>query len=84
MNSLYKILKQIRYSFKLKLLDSIKIYLVFYADRLQNDSDNPLLGQSNPNQPMLQVNSQDEYEIQEILAVKQTQGKLSYKIKWKR
>ena len=57
MDSLYEILEQIRHSFKLKLLDSIKVYLVFHADCLQKDLDNLLLGQSNPNQPVLQVNS---------------------------
>ena len=81
MNSLYKILEQIRYSFKLKLPDSIKVHLVFYVDYLQKDPDNLLLGQSNPNQPMLQMNGQDEYEVQEVLVVKLTQGKLSYKVK---
>ena len=72
MDGLYKILEQIRHSFKLKLLDLIKVYPVFYADRLQKDPDNLLLRQSNPNQPMLQVNGQDEYEVQEVLVVKLT------------
>jgi hypothetical protein len=31
----------------------------------------------------LQTDGHDKYEVQEVLAVKLTRGKLSYKIKWK-
>jgi hypothetical protein len=36
-------LEQNRHSFKLKLPESIKVYLVFYTKKLQKDSKNPLL-----------------------------------------
>jgi hypothetical protein len=42
MDGPYKILKQIGYSFKLKLLESIKVYPVFYAEKLRKDPKNPL------------------------------------------
>jgi len=42
MDSLYKILEQIGYSFKLKLLELIKVHLVFYAKKLCKDPRNPL------------------------------------------
>ena len=44
MEGLYEILKQISYLFKLKLLESIKVHLVFYAEKLCKDPGNPLLG----------------------------------------
>ena len=44
MDRLYKILEKIKHSFKLKLLELIKVYLVFYAKKLRNDPRNPLLG----------------------------------------
>src|SRR6266536_63615 len=83
MDGPYEILEQISHSFRLRLPESIKVHPVFHADRLRKDPDNPLEGQSNPDPPPLQVNDQEEYEVQEILAVKQTRGKLRYKIKWK-
>jgi len=43
MDSLYKILEQIGHSFKLKLPESIKVHLVFYAKKLYKDPRNPLL-----------------------------------------
>ena len=44
MEGLYEILKQISYLFKLKLLESIKVYLIFYAEKLRKDLGNPLPG----------------------------------------
>ena len=42
-DGLYEVLEQIGYSFKLKLLKSIKVHLVFYAKKLCKDLKNPLL-----------------------------------------
>jgi hypothetical protein len=42
MDGLYKVLEQIGHSFKLKLLESIKVHLVFYAKKLRKDLGNPL------------------------------------------
>ena len=42
MKSLYEILKQVRHSFKLKLLESMKIHLVFHIEKLQKDLGNLL------------------------------------------
>jgi hypothetical protein len=80
MNRLYKIIEQVRHSFKLKLLDSIKVYLVFYTKKLRKDLGNPLPGQSNLETLPLWVNDAKEYEVQEVLAVKLAQGKLKYRI----
>jgi hypothetical protein len=61
-------------------LESIKVGLVFYAKKLRKALENPLLGQSNPKTPPLQVNDTEEYKVQEVLAVKIEQGKLKYRI----
>jgi hypothetical protein len=42
-DSLFEVLEQIKYSFKLKLLELIKVHLVFYAKKLCKDPRNPLL-----------------------------------------
>ena len=44
MEGLYEILEQIGHLFKLKLLESIKVHLVFYAEKLRKDLGNLLLG----------------------------------------
>jgi len=44
MEGLYEILEQIGHSFKLKLLESIKVHPVFYAEKLRKDLGNPLPG----------------------------------------
>jgi hypothetical protein len=79
----FEILEQIGHSFRLKLPESIKVHPVFHTDRLRKDPGDPLLGQENPELPAAVVNRQEEYEVQEILAVKLVRGKLRYKIKWK-
>jgi hypothetical protein len=43
MDSLYKILEQIKHSFKLKLPESIKMHLIFYTKKLCKDPKNLLL-----------------------------------------
>jgi len=43
----------------------------------------PLPGQINPPLLPIQVNSEDEWEIKEILTCKLTKGILKYRIKWK-
>jgi hypothetical protein len=84
MDGLYEVLEQIGHSFKLKLLESIKVYPVFYVEKLRKDFRNPLLGQTNPEPPLLEIEDDEiEYEVQEVLAVKLIRGKLKYRVKWK-
>ena len=44
MEGLYEILEQIGHSFKLKLLESIKVHLVFHAEKLRKDPGDLLPG----------------------------------------
>ena len=49
----YKILEKVKYSFKVKLLELIKIHPIFSLDRLQKATDNPLPRQyNNPPPPI--------------------------------
>ena len=76
-------MKQIGHSFKLRLPNSMKVHPVFHAEKLRRAPEDPLLGQRNPEPPPLQVNNQDEYEVEQVLAVKLVRGKLKYRVKWK-
>ena len=80
----YKILEQIGHSFKLELPESMKVHPVFHAEKLRKDPGNPLPGQANPEPPPLELsNSDTEYEVEKILAVKLIHTKLRYRIQWK-
>ena len=79
----FEILEQVGHSFRLKLPDSMKIHPVFHAEKLRKAPENPLPGQSNPEPPPTQVDDQDEYEVQDVLAVRLVRNKLRYQIKWK-
>jgi hypothetical protein len=80
----YEILEQVGHSFRLKLPESMKIHPVFHAEKLRKDAGDPLPGQANPEPPPLELDDGElEYEVQEVLAVKLTRGKLKYKIHWK-
>ena len=79
----YKILKKIGNLYKVKLLNSVKVYPVFLLDKLQKAAINPLLGQVNLPPLPIQVNGEDEWEIKEILAYKLIRGMLKYYINWK-
>jgi hypothetical protein len=80
----YEILEQIGHSFKLKLSASMKIHPVFHAKKLWKDAGNPLPGQANLEPAPLELeDGNEEYEVQEVLAVKLVRGKLKYRIQWK-
>jgi hypothetical protein len=82
MDGLYEVLEQIRHSFKLKLLELIKVHPVFYAKKLRKDLRNPLFKQTNPEPLLLEVkDSEIEYKVQEVLAMKLIRGKLKYRVK---
>jgi hypothetical protein len=83
MAGLYRILEKVGHSYRLDLPQSIRVHPVFSPDKLQKASNNPLLRQRN-NPPLpIQVNGEDEWEVDEILASKTIQGSLYYRASWK-
>ena len=64
--------------YKVELLETIKVYLVFSLDKLYKASNNPLLGQRNEPLLLIQVNGKDEWEVEEILAYKVVHSSLKY------
>ena len=80
MAGLYKILKKVGYSFKVKLLKLIKIYPIFSLDCLWKAIDDPLPRQYNNPLPLIQIVKNKEWEIKEILAVKKVYSVLKYRV----
>ncbi len=77
----FEVLEQIRHSYKLKLLDLIKVYPVFHTEKLYKHSNNPLPRQPIDNTLPLAINDQIKYEVEQILAIKLVQNKLKYRVK---
>ena len=76
----YKILNKEGNSYKVKLPDLIKVYPVFLPDKLRKAANNPLPGQKNEPPLPIQVNGDDEWEVNKILACKLVRGTLQYRI----
>jgi hypothetical protein len=78
MAGLYKILKKVGHLYRLDLPQSIKVYLVFLLDKLWKASNDLLLRQHNDLLLPIQVNRENEWEVDEILASKTIRGSLYY------
>jgi len=70
------------HSYRVQLPASMKIHPIFPASSLRRDPNDPLPGQANAPPPPIKVTSDQEYEVQEIVAVRLVRGKLVYKAKW--
>jgi transposase InsO family protein len=78
----FKILERIGHSYRVELPDSIKVHNVFPADRLRKAANDPLPGQVNEPPPPIEIIGDQEYEVQELIAVKLARGKLLYRASW--
>jgi hypothetical protein len=70
------------HSYKVELPASIKINPVFPVESLCHNLNDSLPSQANAPPPPIRVTVDNEYKVQEIIAVKLTRGKLAYRAKW--
>ena len=74
----FKVLEQVSHFYQIKLPNSIKVHNVFLPDQLCKAADNPLPGQINNLLPLIEVATDQEQKVQEIIAVKEAYSKLLY------
>jgi len=79
----YRILGKEGHSYRLELPPSIRAHPVFHAEKLRKAAEDPLPGQEPERPPPLEVDGEQEYEVDEILASRLHYGKLQYRVSWK-
>lgn len=81
-NGPFKILAKEGHSYRLDLPESMKVHPVFSADKLRIDPNDALEGQNSSPPTPINVTGDEEFEVQEILAVRKKRNKLEYRVSW--
>ena len=79
MTGLFLILAHEGNSYRVELLNFIKIHSVFSSDCLCKAADDSLPGQRNESLLPIVVTEDQEYEVQEIIVTKTIRGNLHYR-----
>ncbi len=82
MPGLFKVIGHKRVSVELQLLQSMKIHNVIHPNLLRKTLKNPLTNQVNEPLPLVIINNEKKWEVEDILDAKNHQGKLQYQVKW--
>jgi transposase InsO family protein len=78
----YRILKKVGHAYQLELPPGSQIHDVFSPDVLSKDPNNPLPGQENPKPSGELIDGVEEWEVQDILAVRLVHKSLKYQVSW--
>lgn len=79
----YRISAQEGHSFRLDLPNSIKVHPVFSPDKLRKAANDALPGQYQDPPPPLEIDGNQEWEVDRVLAVRLHRGNtLQYRLRW--
>jgi len=79
----YEVLERVGNAYRVNLPESVWVHLIFSPNKLCKAATDPLPSQKNDPLPPIQVNSDDEWEVDKILASKVICQTLKYQVSWK-
>ena len=72
----YKILEKVGNSYKIDFPESMRIHRIISPDQLRKAANDPLPGQTNEPPPLIIIKKEQEWEVEQVLAVRTYYGKL--------
>ena len=78
----YEILEKVGNSYRIKFPLSVKVHPIIPPNRLRKAAQDPLPGQTVEPPDPIQVEGENEWEVEKVLAVRQRRDKLQYRIQW--
>lgn len=78
----FRVLRSVGHAFELDLPSSMQIHPIFSPDKLRKAAMDPLPGQANEAPPPINIQGEDEWLVENIIASKMSRGRLFYRVKW--
>ena len=69
-------------AYRLDLPTLIRIHDVFNANLLTKDPKNPLPGQEEPEPPLIILDDEEEWKVEDIINIRKKRNKLEARAKW--